>query len=252
MLNLGGLVSQKKTVICTKWGTKFPAEDVNRLYRTVRKWTTGSLRFVCFTDDFSGYVEDVEAQPLPTVPVVGHLNNRGWKKLGLMASPLGDLSGPVLYLDLDIALTASLDPFFELPGQFRVIKDYKPFRYRNSWTGNTSCFRFEAGAHPDILPAIERMGESVMTRFRNEQETMCWFMREKGILDYWPRAWCASYKHDCVRKFPLDRFLDPRIPEGAKMLVFHGDPKPEDAVLGKGSKWYRKIRPAPWLGDYLG
>lgn len=156
-----------------------------------------------------------------------------------------------MYLDLDVALTDSLDPFFELPGDFRVIKDYKLFRYRHSFTGNTSVFRFMAGAHADVLPAIAAMGERVMKDFRNEQEVISWFMHEKGILSYWPKDWCASYKHNCVRTFPLDRFTDSRIPPGAKVLVFHGDPKPEDAVIGKGSKWYRKIRPAPWLKDYL-
>lgn len=240
-----------KTVICAKWGNKFPAEDVNRLFRAVRRSLTGPLRFVCFTDDARGFIDGIESWPLPPVPVVGHLNNRGWKKLGLLASPLGNLAGPVLYLDLDVALTEPLDPFFELPGEFRIIKDYKPFRFRHRYTGNSSVFRFEVGAHADVLTAIEQMGEQVMRDFRNEQEVISFFMREKGILDYWPRAWCASYKHNCVRALPLGWFKDPRVPAGAKVLVFHGDPKPEDAVEGKGSKWYRKIRPAPWLKQYL-
>jgi hypothetical protein len=240
-----------KTVVCTKWGTKFPAEEVNRLYRMVRKHVSGPLRFVCFTDDPNGFAEGVESFPLPPVPVVGHLNNRGWKKLGLLASPLGDLAGPVLYLDLDVVLVDSLDPFFELPGAFRVIKDYKPFRYRHPYTGNTSVFRFEVGAHADVLEAIAAMGERVMRDFRNEQEVISYFMREKGILDYWPRPWCASYKHDCVHLMPLGLFKAPRIPAGAKVLVFHGTPKPEEAVEGKGSKWYRVIRPAPWLRDLM-
>ena len=240
-----------KTVICAKWGEKFPADEVNRLYRNVRRWISGPLRFVCFTDNPNGLAEGIESWPLPPVPVVGHLNNRGWKKLGLLASPLGNLSGPVLYLDLDVAMVESLDPFFELPGKFRIIKDYKPFRYRHGYTGNSSVFRFEAGAHADVLTAIEKLGERVMRDFRNEQETMSYFMREKGILEYWPRQWCASYKHNCVRPLPLGWFLDPRVPRGAKVLVFHGTPKPEEAVEGIGSKWYRPIRPAPWLKRYL-
>jgi hypothetical protein len=240
-----------RTVICAKWGQKFPAEHVNRLYRGVRRTLGGPLRFVCFTDDPRGFSEGVESFPLPPVPVVGHLNNRGWKKLGLLAKPLGDLTGTVLYLDLDVALVAPLDPFFELPGAFRIIKDYKWFRYRHGYAGNSSVIRFEVGAHADALEKLERRGERVMQDFRNEQEYMSHYMREKGILEYWPRTWCVSYKYHCVRPLPLGWFLDPRVPKDAKVLVFHGTPKPDEAVQGVGSKWYRHIRPAPWLGEYL-
>ena len=225
--------ARPKTVICAKWGQKFPAEEVNRLYRMVRKSLTGPLRFVCFTDDAKGFIDGIESFPLPPVPVVGQYNHHGWKKLGLLASPLGNLSGPVLYLDLDVALVQPLDPFFEVPGAFLIIKDYKRFRYRHSWTGNSSVFRFEAGAHADVLTKIEKLGERVMTDFRNEQETMSYFMREKGILEYWPRSWCASYKHDCVRPLPLGWVMDPYVPPGAKVLVFHGTPKPDEAVQGR-------------------
>ena len=240
-----------KTIVCAKWGEKFPADEVNRLHRNVQRWVSGPLRFVCFTDNPQGLAPGIDHFPLPPVPVVGHLNNRGWKKLGLLANPLGDLKGTLLYLDLDVAMVQPLDPFFDLPGAFRVIRDYKPVRYRHAFTGNTSVFRFEAGAHGDILDWIARRGEALMRDFRNEQETMSFFMKEKGILDYWPREWCASYKHDCVPAFPLNYFLPPRVPPGAKVLVFHGTPKPEEAVAGIGGKWYRPIKPAPWLKDLL-
>jgi len=246
--------SSARQVVCTKWGAKFPADEVNRLYRMVRHAVSGPLKFVCATDRADGIIPEVEVVPLPAVPVVGDRDNRGWKKLGLFASSeqLGGLSGPTLYLDLDVVIVDSLDPFFELDGAFRVIKDYKPFRYRHGFTGNTSTFRFNAGAHTDLLDELRDMGEAVLTRYRNEQEFISDYMRRRGLLDYWPRPWCASFKHDCVKPLPLGAFQAPRKPYGAKLIVFHGTPKPEEALIGGiGNKWYRVIRAAPWLKPYM-
>lgn len=243
-----------RQVVCTKWGDKFGAEDVNRLYRMVRHAVTGDLRFVCVTDQTDGILDAVETRPLVDVPVVGIHDNRGWKKLGLFApsEQLGGLAGPTLYLDLDVVVVDALDPLFEIDGAFRVIKDYKPLRYRHGYTGNTSAFRFHAGGHTDLLDDLRATGEAVFTRFRNEQEFISHYMQTRGLLAYWPRPWCVSFKHDCVRKLPMGAFADPVKPEGAKVVVFHGTPKPQDAAtVGGGSKWYRVVRPAPWLADYM-
>ena len=45
-----------KTVICMKWGARYPAYFANRLYSMVRRNVTGDLRFVCFTDDHEGFL----------------------------------------------------------------------------------------------------------------------------------------------------------------------------------------------------
>lgn len=240
-----------RQVICMKWGTKFPAEDVNRLYRMVRRWVGGDLRFWCVTDHPEGIDPAIEVLALPAVPVVGDRLNRGWRKLGLFDPALGGPQGPTLFLDLDVVIVDTLAPLFEAPGDFRVIKDYKRFRYRHSFTGNTSVFRYNAGAHGDLYDELKALGPRVFEDYRNEQEFMSDFMRRKGLLQYWPKPWCVSYKYSCVRPLPFGLWQTPRLPDQARVLVFHGDPKPEDAVIGLGSKWYRVIRPAPWLTRYM-
>jgi hypothetical protein len=45
--------------------------------------------------------------------------------------------------------------------------------------------------------------------------------------------------------------LPPRLPKEARVIVFHGDPKPSEALQGGGSKWYRFVKPAPWLREYM-
>ncbi|CAC9594638.1 PMID: 11481431 [uncultured Gammaproteobacteria bacterium] len=52
-------------IICMKWGDKFPAEYVNRLYGMVSHNLSLPFRFVCFTENDSGIRNEVEIQPLP-------------------------------------------------------------------------------------------------------------------------------------------------------------------------------------------
>lgn len=242
----------RRQVICTKWGRKFGPHDVNRLHRMVTRFLPPPFDFYCVTDHPEGIDDGVEILPIPDVPVVGHRNDHGWRKLSLFAPSLGGpRDGPVLYLDLDVAIVDSLEPFFEIDGEFRIIRDYRPLRVRHHYTGNSSVFRYVAGAHHDLYASLESLGERVFSDYRNEQEFLTHFALKKGILEYWPRPWAVSYKHDCVYPLPVGLFRAPRIPPGAKVLVFHGRPKPEEAVLGVGSKWYRVIRPAPWLREYV-
>lgn len=240
-------------IACMKWGRKFGAEDVNRLYRMVRHNLEGELVMVCLTDRAEGIDPAVQCLPLPTVPVVGKRLDRGWRKLGLFGPELAQaITGTALYLDLDIAVASPMAPFFALPGEFFIIRDYRPFRYRHRFSGNSSVFRFRVGALAGLVDELAQRGESVRKDFRDEQEFLSDYVRRQGLLSYWPTGWCVSFKHDCVRPLPFGLWQAPRLPEGAKVVIFHGRPKPDEAVAGIGGKWYRPLKPAPWLDRYLG
>lgn len=235
-----------------KWGAKFDAADVNRLHRMIARYLDDAFTLTCLTDDAQGIDATIRCMALPDVPIVGHRHDRGWRKLGLFGPELAKaLHGPALYLDLDIAITGPLTPFFDAEGDFLIIKDYRAFRYRHRQTGNSSVIRFVPGAHDGLLAEVDARGEGIRSDFRDEQEFLSDYMRRAGLLRYWPRAWCPSFKHDCVRRLPFGLWREPRLPADARIVVFHGRPKPDDALVGTGSKWYRPLKPAPWLQHYL-
>lgn len=237
--------------VCMKWGTKYPAADVNRLYQAVRASTPGEMRFYCLTDDPAGIDPSVTVHPIPDLPIRLGGAERGWRKLALFSPAFTAIQGPTLFLDLDMIIVGSLAPFFEVGQDFHVIKDYKRFRYRNSYTGNTSVFLFIGGQDYGVYRGLSDKGPAVAQEFRNEQEFLSNVMRGLGKLRYWPQGWCPSYKYHCIPSFPMSLWQEPRLPPEAKVLVFHGHPKPEEAVAGKGNKWYRPTRAAPWLAKYL-
>lgn len=233
-------------VLCMKWGTKYPADFVNTLYSMVARNMHRPFRFVCLTEDGAGLHENVEVFPLPALNVDLAGPERGWNKLAVFAEELYDLKGKVLCLDLDLIITGSLDDFFDYPGQVLIIKDW----IKKDGTGNSSVYRFEVGAHPEILREFERSFAEVKTTHRNEQEYLSAAMLAKGALDYWPDNWCRSFKRHCIQPFSLLLKRDTVQPQDMRVLVFHGKPDPDDAIAGVSGKWYRRFNPATWVADH--
>ena len=108
-----------------KWGNKFPVDYVNRLYSMVLKNMDCKFRFVCFTENSEGIRPEVEIQELPELELPTNLPERGWRKLSVFKKNFGNLSGPTLFLDLDVVIVGKLDVFFNQPGDFLIAHDKK-------------------------------------------------------------------------------------------------------------------------------
>ena len=73
---------------------------------------------------------------------------------------------------------------------------------------------------------------------------------DKNMLNYWPDEWVPSFKYHCVPSLFMRFFKEPSIPLNAKIILFHGLPNPPEAIQGISGKWYRYIKPTPWIEDY--
>lgn len=237
-----------KNIICMKWGSKFGPEYVNNLYKMVKKILKMPHRFICFTDDTKDLLLEIETRELPPYIENSHIGDKGWRKLSLFNKTLSDLNGTALFLDLDIVIRSSLEPFFEVEGDFLIIKDWD---FPNDIIGNSSVFRFEIGKHPEILDNFYKIGNEIRTNYKNEQAFLSYQMHEKGILQYWDLNWCVSFKRACLQPFPINYFKTAKEPENAKIIIFHGRPTPEQAkngFCGKGG--FRYVKPVKWLNKY--
>ena len=219
----------KVNIICMKWGEKFPSEYVNRLYGMVKRNLTNEFRFVCFTENSKGIRPEVEIQPLPELDLPSGSPERGWRKLTVFAKNFGGLSGPTH------------------PGNFLIAHDKKN---STKIEGNSSVFRFEIGAHTQILEYFEQNSELVKSEVRHEQAYLSREVHKLGKLEYWPDKWVPSFKYRCCPSWIKSWFEAPSIPEGARVILFHGLPNPPEAIKGVSGKWYRHIQPSPWIKEY--
>ncbi len=244
---------EQVNILCMKWGTKYPADYVNRLQRMVAKHLSIPHRFICLTDDDTGLDKNIEAFPIPAMPVDITGPERGWNKILTFSASLHDpslynIAGTCLFLDLDLLVVDSIDDLFAVEGDVVIIKDW----LKHDGTGNSSVYRFDVGRHPDLLQEFTDRWPGVKKDYRNEQEFISAVLLRKGALTYWPDSWCRSFKRHCMQPFPLSLFKMPAIPDGAKVIVFHGHPHPDEAIKGESGKWYRFMRPTPWIQDLWG
>ncbi|CAC9449601.1 PMID: 11481431 [uncultured Gammaproteobacteria bacterium] len=237
----------KVNIICMKWGDKFPSEYVNRLYAMVNRNLSIPFRFVCFTENDSGIRNEVELQPLPELDLPVNLADapeRGWRKLTVFKKGFGGLKGKTLFLDLDVVIVDNMDDFFTVKGDFLIAHDKKnPTKIE----GNSSVFRFEIGQYPQILSHFEKNSEQVKSEVRHEQAYLSREIHKLGKLEYWQDEWVPSFKYRCCPSWIKSWFKAPFIPQGAKVIIFHGLPNPPEAIKGISGKWYRHIQPAPWI-----
>jgi len=110
-------------VVCVKWGTKYDAEYVNKLYRGVfRNLEKVKFEFFCFTDDPEGLDPNIHLRSLPTPDWEGW-----WHKASVLFSgKLNDAIGTcvytrILYVDLDTVITGSLDEIASYDGTFAIL-----------------------------------------------------------------------------------------------------------------------------------
>ena len=58
-------------ILCVKWGTRYNAEYVNKLYRGIQKYTKKKFTFYCFTEDPTDLVNEINVVKLKE-------NWKGW------------------------------------------------------------------------------------------------------------------------------------------------------------------------------
>jgi len=232
-----------------RWGTLFPVDYVNRLFRAVKRHTTRPTRFIAFVDDKSGLDEGIEACEIPFIrlPATG-LGGSPWRKLALWSRDIG-VDGEILYLDLDVVVVGDLDAFFDFEqGKLAIIRDWS-----RRLSGNSSVMRFPAGAAPHLVDDFEADPLGKRRRYSNEQ---AYLTHESRLpIAFWPAGWCPSFKVDLLPRFPANWWRVAALPEDARIVVFTGNPRPHEAASGQWpAPWYKKaykrLRPVEWIGEH--
>ena len=234
-----------RQVICISWGTKYGAPYVNRLYAMVARNLTPPFSFTCFTDDAEGFHPGIRAEPLPPLDVAMPTGTKGiWPKARLWGPELGGLTGPVLFMDLDLVVTGSLDDFFSFGAPDEVILARNPNTPMER-LGQTSLFRFPVGK---LVPLQERFRadpQAVADAFQFEQRFVT--REAPGGVRFWPAGWVRHFRFHCARPLPLNYLLAPKLPADARVVIFPGGLLPPHAIAGQWGKRYRPQSPLAHL-----
>jgi len=248
-------------VVCIKWGAPFPAEEVNILYRGIKRNTARDVRFFCLTDNRVGLDPGIEVLKLGIEPFAEEMaegarntNARGIKlrKISMFNPALyTDLKGPLLALDIDVVISGQIDPLFDFdPGKVCMSKPFKKNVERPT-RGEGSVLRFDPKLHPFLY---ERMAteprKMASSTYGSEQSYTSQVAFEHAMLSHFPKPWVVSFKQHCRPARPFNLLLAPKEPSDARIICFHGKPSASEAIKGHEGTWRKRTLPAPWIKDH--
>ncbi len=127
-----------------------------------------------------------------------------WAKISLFEP--GRFEGRVLYLDLDVTVVGMLDEIANYPVPFAAIKNWMKTPI------NSSVMVWDYGVMDHVFLNFTEVD---MERLHGDQN---WIAEQMPHAEVFPREWCVSYRKS-VKRFRA-------VPPGAKIVVFHGSPKP--------------------------
>jgi len=231
-------MNEPRVVLCMKWGTLYPAEYVNVLYRACRAHISGDFQFVCLTNEAEDLLPEVVVYPIPEIGLEEwHYYNGAWPKVAVFSDELYGLKGRALFIDLDSVICGSLDELFEAPGAF-VALDSQPWSNKPGGprTG-TGVFAFQLGSLGYLVERLLLHRDVLVGQYRLEQD---YLHGEIADIQYWPQPWVVSFKYHLRRPLIIDRFLEPHQPPStAKIVAFHGRPRPIDLIRPPKGNWDR-------------
>lgn len=186
------------------------AEYVEKLFAGVRRHMPDGIpyRAICFTDDAATVPDGVETRELPP-GITGW-----WNKLALFqpgALPDGER---VLFLDLDTVVCGGLGDLSAYDGRFAIMRDVFYPEHMQS-----SVMAWEAGTVGHIWTTWDRGGRPQFDP-RGDQR---WIEAMQPKADYWQDVvpgQIVSFKADCLS---LNA-----VPDNARLLIFHGRPRPHE------------------------
>jgi len=218
-------------VVCLKYGNKYSASYVNRLYNMVQRNLTLDYEFVCFTEDATGLDARIRVESLALVKGI-----EGWWYKPMFFNPALPLNGTILFLDLDVVIFRNIDTLFTYkPGEFLIIRDFNRHIFKEYKKFNSSVFRLTVGQHSHVYENFIKDSRRICRQFKGDQDWI--YAQVTKDFSFWPTEWIQSYKWEMRSKTPINRthpkgerdFIkngNPSVLEDTSIAVFHGDPNP--------------------------
>jgi len=233
-------------IVCLKWGDKYDAGYVNRLYSMVKRNTTIPFDFYCITEDNTGINENINIKPIPNLDLKGW-----WFKVTLFQKDAYGLKGRVLFIDLDMVIIDNIDSICQHQGSFSTIKGWNENYLQNA------VFAFNINEHNYIYYDFIINHEKLAKKFNGDDIWMTKVL-DKTKVSFFPDSWIVSYKYHCnakgVKLFgKVGKFLglwfafgEAMPPKDTKIVAFHGKPDPGD-VIDKPYLFWKK---APFVKQH--
>lgn len=230
------------TFVTFKWKSPkgyrsaFKGEHVNTLAAMVRRHYAGPHRFVCITDDSSGIDRQVEVVKLwddfsDLSSPNGLRFPSCYRRLKLFSKEASYLGERIVQMDLDVVVTASLNPLFDRDDDFCAFGDTA----RNTHY-NGSLIMLRAGSRTQVWESFDPVNSPRLTQAAGiVGSDQAWISYTLGGGE---KKWGP---HDGVYSWRCH--LEPQrgvLPKDARIVIFHGRSDPWDSEIQTRVPWVRE------------
>jgi hypothetical protein len=207
--------NEKKLTIAMvlKTGSVYDSKYVNALANGIRRNTTRQVEIVCITDNSTGFNSNIDR----VIPFK-HDFPKWWGKVELFRPDLFE-DNRVFYIDLDTVIIDNIDEILDFQFDFCGLRDF----YKMVSLGSGLMSWNSPTVHRIYNNFLEKSNFVMSTYTDGDQE---WIDQHKPktvyFQDIFPKE-VISFKKDCQKQ---DGSIV--IPPKAKIICFHGTPKPHN------------------------
>jgi hypothetical protein len=232
-------------IVCLKWGEKYGAEYVNRLYAGVRRNTTHDFRFWCFTEHAQGICPEITVLDLP----MRYGLHTWWNKIWLF-SPANGLPSDqqVLYIDLDTLIVSNIDDIMQVDQvpDIVLLRDFYQGIARTAGDIGSGIMSWRQGQYTDIWHEFIQDPEAAIGSVHPHGD-QAWIAQHVRSWYHWQDLFpdrVVSFKVHCAQG----------LPPTAGVVCYHGRPTiPESVTMSTDhgtafKKWH--VEAAPWVLDH--
>lgn len=210
------------TFVCMKWGDKYGADYVNKLYNGVKRNFTKEFEFYCITEKPDELDESIKTLPLDC-------SFKGWMKKAYLFSPsLSRYFGKrICFIDLDMVVYSSIDFLGDYDGDFCVLKtdDIQCEGTKDGY--NSSVVLWRNGFCGEIYSFIEAFHEHITGQVVRFDHFLEFIVKGGDFIQDIFQGKVLDYNTYCK---------DRDLPESGAIVAFPRHPKPhqcKDAWLEK-------------------
>lgn len=228
------------TVVVWKWGTKYGAGHVAKMRNMLQRHLHQPHRLVCITDKPKDLPEGVEPFPMPKTL---QWDFKGMRRMWLYSAKAGQIGDRLFQLDLDVVLTDAIDPIVNRPEDFVIWKSDS--NWKDKWAYNATVMLISPPAKDALWQRFMADPKGVFKeadadgwgpKVNSDQAMACYLMKDDP-----PAVWTQADGIFAYRVFAGKHGERGQVlPEGCRIVSFHGPRDPGLADLQAKSPWIRE------------
>lgn len=217
---------------CVIYGQRYEWSYVEKLHNMLRRHISDEIRLHVYTEA-DRPVPDTMIKHSLTEWQIGNPKNAWWYKMQLFNSQ--HHAGPLLYFDLDVVIINSLNWVKDLSLEyFWAIHDFKRLYRPHSRDLNSSVMWWDTAKFDWVWQDFQKQAlGQLQKKHRGDQDYLTAVIPDKNRrffnnnhLVSW-RWQCKEGGYDFVKKQHIIPNSQSKIENLASVLVFHGNPKPD-------------------------